>query len=81
MRGGKIPISYQYKMNIQKRAVDRTTDNHFSQKSSVLFEQKTHQSWRRFMNKRAIDRAYVPTSHGILSSPNDEVLFFVSIYQ
>lgn len=52
-------------MNIQKRTIDRATNNHFSQKSSVLLEQKARQSWRRFMNERAIDRAYVPTSHGM----------------
>lgn len=75
----KSLTSYRYKMNIQKRVVDRTTDNHFSQKSSVLLEQKPHQSWRRFMNERAIDRAYIPTSHGILSFSNDTVLLFISI--
>jgi hypothetical protein len=54
-------------MHIQKRAVHPDTGDDFIQKLSIPLEQKTHKCWRRFMNERAIDRAYVPTTHGILS--------------
>jgi hypothetical protein len=53
-------------MHIQKRAVNTDTSDAFVQKPSVPMERKTHKCWRRFMNERVIDRAYVPTTHGLL---------------
>jgi predicted membrane channel-forming protein YqfA (hemolysin III family) len=53
-------------MHIQKRAINPDTNDDYGQKSSIPIERKTHKCWRRFMNERAIDRAYVPTTHGIL---------------
>ncbi|CAF3724777.1 unnamed protein product [Rotaria sordida] len=50
-------------MHIQKRTISYDTGDDPSQKSSILKEQKNHKYWRRFMNERAIDRAYVPTTH------------------
>jgi hypothetical protein len=48
-------------MHVKKRTVNKDV----VQKLSTPLEQKTHKYWRRFMNERAIDRAYVPTNHGI----------------
>jgi hypothetical protein len=53
-------------MHIQKRAVNTDTSDAFVQKPSVPMERKTHKCWRRFMNERVINRAYVPTTHGLL---------------
>ncbi|CAF3825812.1 unnamed protein product [Rotaria sordida] len=50
-------------MHIQKRAVGTSVCNGFLQESSILNEQKKHKCWRRFMNERAINRAYIPTPH------------------
>ncbi|CAF3427601.1 unnamed protein product [Rotaria sp. Silwood2] len=50
-------------MHIQKRTVVSDTIDDSVQKSSIVIEQKIHKCWRRFMNERAIDRAYVPTAH------------------
>ncbi|CAF2425690.1 unnamed protein product [Rotaria sp. Silwood2] len=50
-------------MRIQKRTVSDDTADSFRQNSSISKEQKNHKSWRRFMNERAIDRAYAPTTH------------------
>ncbi|CAF0949068.1 unnamed protein product [Adineta steineri] len=50
-------------MHIQKRIVVSDTIDDSVQKSSSVIEQKTHKCWRRFMNERAVERAYVPTSH------------------
>jgi monocyte-to-macrophage differentiation protein len=50
-------------MHIQKRAINPDTNDDYGQKSSIPIERKTHKCWRRFMNERAIDRAYVPTTH------------------
>ena len=54
-------------MHIQKRTISCDTINGCIQKPSVPMEQKNHKCWRRFMNGRTIDRAYTPTTHGILS--------------
>ncbi len=54
-------------MHIQKRAVNSNTSNGYIQKPSVPIEEKNYKRWRRFMNERAVDRAYVPTIHGIFS--------------
>ncbi|CAF1004743.1 unnamed protein product [Adineta steineri] len=50
-------------MHIQKRIVVSDTIDDSVPKSSSVIEQKTHKSWRRFINERAVERAYVPTSH------------------
>jgi len=50
-------------MHIQKRAVGANICDDFIQKSSTSIEQKNHKHWRRFMNERAIGRAYAPTTH------------------
>ena len=52
---------------MHKRTAHHNTDNGLNQKSSIPLEQKTHKCWRRFMNQRATDKAYVPTAHGINS--------------
>jgi hypothetical protein len=52
-------------MHIQKRAVNPDNCNGFIKESSLPIEQKNHKCWRRFMNERAINRAYIPTEHGI----------------
>ena len=54
-------------MHVQKRVVSRDTGDDSLQKSAVLLQSTTDRHWRRFMNERAIDRAYVPTAHGNLS--------------
>ena len=54
-------------MNVQKRTVGFDTGDEFIQKPSIQTEEKTHKCWRRFMNQRAINRAYIPTTHGKLS--------------
>ncbi|CAF0822388.1 unnamed protein product [Adineta steineri] len=50
-------------MHIQKRIVVSDTIDDSVQKSSSVIEQRNHKCWRRFMNERAVERAYVPTSH------------------
>jgi hypothetical protein len=55
-------------MDIKKRAVCANICNDLVQNSSIPIEEKNHKCWRRFMNKRATDRAYIPTIHGIFSS-------------
>jgi len=56
-------------MHIQKRSVSSNISDDRVQKSTAIPpEQKTHRCWRRFMNERAIDRAYIPTAHGIFSA-------------
>ncbi|CAF3131779.1 unnamed protein product [Rotaria socialis] len=50
-------------MHIQKRIVSTEVRNGFHQESSMPTEQKKHKCWRRFMNERAISRAYIPTAH------------------
>jgi hypothetical protein len=52
-------------MHIQKRAVGKSVTDDSLQKSSVPIEQRNHKCWRRFMNQRATNRAYIPTTHGI----------------
>jgi len=64
-------------MQIQKRAVTHEVDNGYIQKSSVPMKSKTHKCWRRFMNERAIDRAYIPTTHGRLSFLDADIHYFV----
>lgn len=54
-------------MHIQKRSVSANICKDLLDNSSAPIEQKTHKCWRRFMNARATDRAYVPTPHGIIS--------------
>ncbi len=54
-------------MHIQKRTVSANIGDDLVQKSSTSIEQKNHKHWRRFMNERATDRAYIPTNHGIFS--------------
>jgi hypothetical protein len=54
-----------FHMHIQKRAVNFEACDDFIEKSSMPIEQINHQYWRRFMNERAISRAYIPTDHGI----------------
>ncbi len=51
-------------MHIQKRAVGTSVLDGSPEKPSVPIEQKNHKCWRRFMNQRATDRAYIPTTHG-----------------
>ena len=53
---------------MQKRIIHHNTENGFIEKTSISLEQKSHKCWRRFMNERAIDRAYIPTAHGIIDS-------------
>jgi hypothetical protein len=55
-------------MHIQKRAINHKVTNGYIKNSSIPMEQKIHKCWRRFMNERAIDRAYIPTTHGRLFS-------------
>jgi len=56
-------------MHIQKRSVSSNISDDRVQKSTATpSEPKTHRCWRRFMNERAIDRAYIPTAHGIFSA-------------
>lgn len=52
-------------MHIQKRVVGAKISNDPLDKLSAPIEQKTHKCWRRFMNARATDRAYIPSDHGI----------------
>jgi len=63
-------FSLVFDMHIQKRAVGTTVCDDSVQKSSIPIEQKNHKCWRRFMNQRATDRAYIPTIHGRFSSLN-----------
>ncbi len=58
-------FSSVFDMHIQKRAVSANICDGVIQKSSTPIEPKNHKCWRRFMNERAIDRAYIPTMHGI----------------
>lgn len=55
-------------MHIQKRVNGVEARNGFHQESSPPKEQKErkHKCWRRFMNARATDRAYVPTPYGMI---------------
>ena len=57
-------------MHIQKRTVGTSVLDGSLEKSSVPIEQRNHKCWRRFMNPRATDRAYIPTAHGTYSSFN-----------
>lgn len=68
-------------MQIQKRTVKPDTSEDYIQKSSVPIEQKAHKCWRRFMNERGIHRAYIPTSHGILSICYDPNIFCIYTYR
>lgn len=52
-------------MNIKKRSVNGDTNGDLFKNSPVEKENQTPKNWRRFMNERAIGRAYVPTTHGI----------------
>lgn len=51
-------------MYVQKRVVTRIQNDEFNSNLANSLEQNTHKCWRRFMNARATDRAYVPTNHG-----------------
>jgi hypothetical protein len=52
-------------MLIQKRSINSDAINGFIQNPSISME---HKCWRRFMNERTINRAYIPTTHGIFSN-------------
>ena len=57
-------------MRSRKRSVtDDTIDN------SIKKQPRT--GWRRFMNERAVRRAYVPTSYGKMSSHTILILIFI----
>ena len=51
-------------METRKRQIHVGTATSVAQTSTERIEEKTHRCWRRFMNARGIDRAYVPTAHG-----------------
>jgi len=52
-------------MYVQKRrTINRIQNDELNSTSTDSLEQNTHKCWRRFMNARATDRAYVPTNHG-----------------
>lgn len=51
-------------MHIQKRAVGASICDESLPKQSIVPEKNQHKCWRRFMNERTTDRAYVPTTHG-----------------
>ncbi|CAF1165057.1 unnamed protein product [Adineta ricciae] len=50
-------------MHIQKRHVQKAICDDCVQKPSIPNEQRNHKCWRRFMNARGIERAYVPTDY------------------
>ncbi len=66
-------------MQIQKRAVNRKVDNGYIKNSSIPVEQKTHKCWRRFMNERAIGRAYIPTTHGRFAFLNADIHYLYNL--
>ena len=51
-------------MHIQKRSVAAEICADIIKHPTEPIEQKTHKCWRRFMNQRVRDRAYIPTAHG-----------------
>ena len=58
-------FSLIFHMHIQKRSVAAEICTDIIKHPTEPIEQKTHKCWRRFMNKRVRDRAYIPTVHGI----------------
>lgn len=66
-------------MYVQKRQVKLDSSENYPQEPSTSIEQKNHKCWRRFMNERAIDRAYVPTNHGICEL-SSTILILIYIY-
>lgn len=52
-------------MLFRKRAVGIQSDeDRVHEKTTQVSTNKKHKCWRRFMNERATDRAYVPTAYG-----------------
>ena len=51
-------------MHIQKRVVGASICDESPPNRSIPAEKYQHKCWRRFMNERTTDRAYVPTAHG-----------------
>jgi hypothetical protein len=67
-------------MHIQKRVIGAGTGDNFVEKFPVPIEQKNHKCWRRFMNARATDRAYLPTIHGIFPSLFSSILIIFVLF-
>ena len=62
-------------MHIQKRAVGASICDESVHDSSIITKKVRHKCWRRFMNERATDRAYIPTAHGRSSSSPRWIIF------